>query len=357
MARLKVAVIGCGGRGRAQATGFAASPDAEIVACSDSFEEAATSFAEQFNVPQRYTDHQRMLAEVQPDIVCVATWTQLHLPMIRDAIDAGAKGVFAEKPMADNWADSQTIHRLAEAAGVPLAFCHQRRFLAQFEKAKELIEAGAIGTVTRLEGHCPNMIDWGTHWFDMINFLNGDRPANSVLGQVHVEEEVRTIFGVPVDNQGLAVVTFENDVQGLMITGFTPLGFKVYGEEGWMEVRLGKEEMWRIRYQHADAAGWQYPEITKYEENDYATTLAARDFVRCVKEGRESRLASRFALATTELVFAVYESARSRRRIDLPLRIADNPLRTMLEEGVIGPGDWRAPDLGEARRQPRPKTA
>ena len=35
MATFKAGVIGCGGRGRAHAQGYQASPDVKIVACSD----------------------------------------------------------------------------------------------------------------------------------------------------------------------------------------------------------------------------------------------------------------------------------------------------------------------------------
>ena len=40
MALFKAGIIGCGGRGRGHAEGYQASPDVEIVACADPFEEA-----------------------------------------------------------------------------------------------------------------------------------------------------------------------------------------------------------------------------------------------------------------------------------------------------------------------------
>jgi hypothetical protein len=42
-------------------------------------------------------------------------------------------------------------------------------------------------------------------------------------------------------------------------------------------------------------------------------------------------------LQATELIFASWESARRRGRVDLPLEIEDNPLEDMVEAGQLGP--------------------
>ena len=61
MATFKAGVIGCGGRGRAHAQGYQASPDVEIVACSDPAEGARNNFSKQFDVPRTYEDYNEML--------------------------------------------------------------------------------------------------------------------------------------------------------------------------------------------------------------------------------------------------------------------------------------------------------
>jgi hypothetical protein len=53
---------------------------------------------------------------------------------------------------------------------------------------------------------------------------------------------------------------------------------------------------------------------------------AIESAVKALREGGESPLCAANALRTTELIFAGYESARKRARIDLPLTIKDNPL-------------------------------
>ncbi|MCE2395395.1 Gfo/Idh/MocA family oxidoreductase [Candidatus Poribacteria bacterium] len=69
MALFKAGVIGCGGRGRGHAEGYQASPDVEIVACADPFEEARENFAEQFGVARTYEDYREMLDKESLDFV------------------------------------------------------------------------------------------------------------------------------------------------------------------------------------------------------------------------------------------------------------------------------------------------
>src|SRR5579871_602656 len=212
MPPLKAAIIGCGERGHEHAKGYAISPDTQIVAAVDPKPEARRSLHEKFGVPNVYADHQAMFAEHRPDIVSICTWPGLHAEQVMDTARAdGVRAIHCEKPMAPTWGESRRMHRACQEAGVQLTFCHQRRFGAHFEKARALVQEGAIGQMTRLEGYCPNLFDWGTHWFDMFFFYNGETPAEWVLGQIDTSE-VHRVFGVPVETGGLAHVRFANGV-------------------------------------------------------------------------------------------------------------------------------------------------
>ena len=50
-------------------------------------------------------------------------------------------------------------------------------------KPKEIAKSDAIGDLYRLEGSCPDLFDWGTHWFDMFFFYNDDEPAEWAMGR------------------------------------------------------------------------------------------------------------------------------------------------------------------------------
>lgn len=337
MAKWKVGIIGCGGRGRAHARGYKASPDVELVACADPVTENAQKLADEFGVPRIYADHHQMLQKEKPDIVSVCVWTALHLPLIRDAVQAGVRAIHAEKPMAPTWSESKEIYRLVTEANVLTTFCHQRRFAPHYVKAVELIHEGAIGEVFRFEGRCPNLFDWGTHWFDMLFYFNDDEPAEWVLGQIDAEGPPRTAFAIPVENMGVSVIQYKNGRMGLLLTGMSRGAgedLRILGTEGVIEILAHRSPP--LRMLRSSGSGWELPDLSPVTPKGDDTVLSVLDLIECLKTGREPKLSVHKALRATELIFATYESSRSRKRIDLPLQTEDNALLTMLDQGVIG---------------------
>jgi len=336
MATYKVGIIGCGGRGCSHAAGYAASEDAELVACADSAKEKAEALAKNLHIPKVYSNYQEMLGQEHLDIVSVCVWTPLHTEIILAAVKAGVKAIHAEKPMAPTWGEAKLQHQTCQDNKVMLMFCHQRRFSAPFVKAKQLVNDGTIGQLYRLEGFCPNLIDWGTHWFDMMLFYNNDTPIEWVMGQIHCEKE-DSAFDVPVENQGLSYFKFKNDVYGLLVTGQETGGRaanRLIGSEGIIELNVpdGPD----LRFMHKGSTEWEVPSLEEVVPPGGDTALAELDLIDCLKTGQEPELSSRKALQATELIFATYESSRRRARIDLPLDIEDSPFISMLEAGMVG---------------------
>jgi predicted dehydrogenase len=190
----QVGIIGCGRpRGAEGATGYAmsrshargylASADAKIVALADISLENARAFQADLAGDRLYQDYHEMLAKEQLDIVSISTWPHLHAEMGIAAAQAGVKAIHCEKPMAVTYGDAVRMVKVCQEHGVQLTFNHQRRFGPPFRKAKELLKAGAIGQLIRLEASCDNMYDWGTHWFDMLFFYNDECPAEWVIGR------------------------------------------------------------------------------------------------------------------------------------------------------------------------------
>lgn len=330
----KAGIIGCGGRGRSHARGYEASPDVDIVACSDPVEDARTAFAEQFNVPKTYENYQEMLDNESLDFVSVCTWIALHKDMVIAAANSGIKAIHCEKPMAPTWGDAKALYQACVDNDVVITFCHQRRFGAQFIKAKRLANEGAIGELRRLEAACPNLLDWGTHWFDMFFFYNNDEPIDWVIGQIDVAEE-KTVFGTQVETSGISWLRWKNGVEGLLATGGTGLsGFanRLIGTKGIIDVGGGGMPIRILR----EGAEWEQPELSGLAPERDATTLSVLDLVHCIKTGREPELSGRKALQATELIFATYESSRRRAKIHLPLTTDDSALLTMVANGEIG---------------------
>ncbi len=361
MATYRVAIIGTGrprqqegatgfGMSHYHAKGYLASGRCEIVALADIRPENAEAFRAEHNLPQAqvFTDYRQMLAEVRPDVVSICTWPHLHAEMTIAAAEAGVRAVHCEKPMAPTWGEARRMHQACVERGVQLTFNHQRRFEAPYVTARRLLREGAIGRVLQLQAACPNLFDWGTHWFDMFFYYNDETPAEWVLGQLDSRTE-RSVFGVPLEDQGISYAGFQNGVRGLLITGDSIPGpegrarnalgaaQRMIGTEGILEVgALGPGT--RVRLANASAAGFRdVPLDDAPNSTEGAIAAGIADLLSCLESGAEPQLSSFKALRATELIFATYESSRRRARIDLPLQIEDSPFLTMLEQDLVGP--------------------
>jgi len=318
--------------------GFEATGRVELVAIADIREDNARYFLERHDSDARfYTDYHEMLVQENLDIVSICTWPHLHAEMAIAAAEAKVKGILCEKPMALTWGDAKRMKAAADANGVLLTLDHQRRFLEPFQTARRLADEGVIGDLMRLEAMCGDLSDWGTHWLDMLFFFNGDRPAVWVIGQLDSRKE-RRVFGALTENQAISHFKFDNDVRGLLITGFeADIGCanRLIGMEGVIEIHWDSPFL-RVR---GKGDSQMRAIATKEGLHDHiAWDRAAADLVRALDEtGHRPLLSVDNAIRSTEITFATYESSRRRGRIDLPLQPEDSALLAMLADGSLGP--------------------
>ncbi|HEY0738503.1 MAG TPA: Gfo/Idh/MocA family oxidoreductase [Herpetosiphonaceae bacterium] len=337
MAQFRVGIIGCGrpwktpgasgfGMSNFHAAGYAASPDTTITALADINLDNARAFQAAHGGEQIYADYQEMLAREQLDIVSICTWPHHHAPMVIAAAEAGVKAIHCEKPMAPSYAEALRMVTVCEAHGTQLTFNHQRRFSHPFQAARDLLRSGAIGQLERLEGTCDNLFDWGTHWFDIFGFYNDESAVDWVIGQVDWRGGA-TIFGVPVEGQGVSLFRYANGVQGLLLTGLgveRRLTNRLVGSSGMIDVILGAATI-RIRGQ-GDSAWRDVPVAAETAENlGEIVGKGVLDLIDTLKTGREPELSARRALRATELIFATYESSRRGGRVELPLEALASP--------------------------------
>jgi UDP-N-acetylglucosamine 3-dehydrogenase len=337
MAQFRVGIIGCGrpwkspgasgfGMANFHAHGYTISADATIVALADINLENARAFQATHGGERIYTDYREMLAREQLDIVSICTWPHHHAPMVIAAAEAGVKAIHCEKPMAPSYAEALRMVDTCQAQGTQLTFDHQRRFGAHFRMARDILRSGTIGQLQRLEGTCPNLFDWGTHWFDIFSFYNDEAAARWVIGQVDWRDG-ETIFGISVEGQGISLFSYENGVQGLLITGHGTghkLSNRLVGSDGVIEVILGTAS---IRVRGKGDADWRDVQAAQ-EAHEQLSEVVGRgvlDLIDALKTGREPELSGHRALRATELIFATYESSRRGGRVELPLEPLESP--------------------------------
>ena len=145
---LKVAVIGTGmiaNAGHIPAW-KALKSEVEVIGLANPGEQAARDTAKRFDIQQVYTDPQKMLDELKPDIVSICSPNVSHKQWTLAALAAGAH-VLCEKPVATRYRDAVEMFDSAHRLGRMLYVAQTSRFRNQNRAVKELVTAGRVGEV------------------------------------------------------------------------------------------------------------------------------------------------------------------------------------------------------------------
>ena len=142
---LQGALIGCGFFGRIQLEAWRRIPAARIVAACDLDPAKAAEGAADFGL-QAYSDPARMLDELRPDFVDIATRPFTHLELVRLAVERGIP-VLLQKPLAETWSDARRIVDLASGAGLRWMVNENWRWQRWYREIGALLAAGRIGDV------------------------------------------------------------------------------------------------------------------------------------------------------------------------------------------------------------------
>jgi UDP-N-acetylglucosamine 3-dehydrogenase len=113
----RAAILGCGGRGRAHAAGYAAARNVRLVAVADPVAENARALAAEHEATA-YADYRALLESERPEVVSVCTWPHLHRKMVQAAIAAGARAIHCQKPMAPTWGDARADATVLSVLGL-----------------------------------------------------------------------------------------------------------------------------------------------------------------------------------------------------------------------------------------------
>ena len=145
--RIRVGLIGCGGRGRYVANFIRQAPDVEFVACADVFLPNAER-AREWAGPNAtaYQDFRKLLERKDVDAVQVATPDHWHAAATVLACQAG-KDVYVEKPIAHNIREGRKMVDAARRYDRIVQAGMQQRSAPHYQEVQRLVQSGAIGKV------------------------------------------------------------------------------------------------------------------------------------------------------------------------------------------------------------------
>jgi len=146
--RVRIGIIGTGGRARGLMTLLQKISGAQITAICDVYEPRLLQAAE-IAGPQarKIADYRRVLDDREIDAVLIGTPDHWHRRMTLDAVAAG-KDVYVEKPVSHTIDEGVELVRAVEASTQVVQTGTQQRSWEHFRIGKEMIEAGKLGQIT-----------------------------------------------------------------------------------------------------------------------------------------------------------------------------------------------------------------
>jgi 1,5-anhydro-D-fructose reductase (1,5-anhydro-D-mannitol-forming) len=186
-----------------------------------------------------WTTLDEALSDPAVHAVYVATPVFLHAPQTIQSLRAG-KHVLCEKPMAMNEAEARSMLRTAEESGRTFGVAYYRRTYPKVQRAKQLLDAGAIGQPVLAELTCHGwfgenesqrswlidpakagggpLFDVASHRIDALNYLFGQpqRVTGHLSNAVHhyaVEDNATVMIDYAGGVRGIVDVRWHSTVK------------------------------------------------------------------------------------------------------------------------------------------------
>jgi len=151
-----IALIGCGGMGRGDASSAARFGDILAVCDVDEkhVEVAAQQFAKDGRTPGKFRDFRRVMERDDIQVIVQATPDHWHT-LVNLAAAQAKKDVYAEKPLTHSIDEGLRLVKAVRRSGIVLQTGTQQRSSQKFRLACELVRNGRIGKLQRVRVFVP----------------------------------------------------------------------------------------------------------------------------------------------------------------------------------------------------------
>lgn len=353
MSKIKVAVIGCGNiANAAHIPAYMKNEEVEIKYFCDLIPERAERCVEKYGCGKAVVDYHDFLNDPELDAVSVCTHNDFHSIITIDFLKAG-KHVMCEKPAARILSEALEMQKVAHETGKILNIGVVNRFNTYVMKIRELIENGELGEVyhvyasfrkhrsipgiggdftTKAKSGGGALIDWGVHFIDLILYCCGDPKPLNASGEAFcklgkdIKNYVCTNMWAADSCDMNGTYDVDDSVVGIIRTEGPVVSFN----GAWAQ-NVGMDEMFidfmgdkaGIRLQYcSDFQIWSVKngmltetKVAAKETDMYENEI--NDFIRCIKTGDKNQQYIDYAVETSKIMQAIYDSSDSHSEIKI----------------------------------------
>lgn len=357
MEKVKVGIIGCGGiANNKHMPALKALDFVEMVAFCDIDEEKAAKAAAEYGTADAkvYTDYNELLNDKSITVVHVLTPNKSHSVISVAAMKAD-KHVMCEKPMAKTAEEAREMVKVAKETKKILTIGYQNRYRSDSQYLKKSCARGDLGDIYMAKAHAIRrravptwgvflneeeqgggpLIDIGTHALDMTLWMMDNYKVKSVKGNIYKKLSDQTETGnawgdwnrdeFTVEDSAFGFITMEDGATVFLEASWalntldigeaktTLCGTKA-GADMRDGLRINTTDFGKLvtTKPSLDAGGVDF-----YDgEADTPSVIEARIFYNAILKGTELTVKPEEALVVTEILEAIYESARTGKTIE-----------------------------------------
>ncbi len=311
---------------------------------------------------QGYSDYRLMLREVQPDIVAICPrHVDQHRDMILAAVNAGAKGIYVEKPFVQTLNQLDEVVKACRKSGVKLAVAHRNRYHPVLQTIDGLVSDGKIGRLLEIRGRgkgdgrggAEDLWVLGSHVLNLMAYFGGTPETCSATlyrGGRRVVKEDRVVGGEGLGwlagDELHATYRFAKGVTGYFDsiakdgTENQGFGLSLIGSQGRVQIWCDDSPLARFipgnPFQASNsnkealpistAGVGQIEPIHGLHKKIYQHLVPVLDLLDSIRGDREPICGLEDAGMTVEMISGVFESHRLGRTVRFPLVQRDHPL-------------------------------
>jgi predicted dehydrogenase len=334
-------------------------PEVKIIAIADDNKMRGEEVAKKYGIKNFYQNYIELLKRDDIDFVFIHSENYKHAEQVIAAAEYG-KDIFCEKPIATTLKDAKRMLDAIRKNKVRFTVGFCSRYMPEAEYAKKIIDENVIGNILvarsliGLSGPkeigCPDyMVEWitdpikagggafideGSHAIDLLRWYLGD------IKSVGASITTLSSRSLKVDDNGIAWLNFKNGAIGEVYSSWTlrlDIGMRniveLYGDEGTLIAELTSPSPMVKVYTEKNTfkfKGWVNPYIMpevisphfylNWPSGVIHYRREVRDIIKCYLEEKPFRVTEYDGLASLEAVLAAYESARTGKEIELPLK-------------------------------------
>lgn len=326
MEKVRVGLIGCGGRSGSHQNSFLQMPDVEVVAVADPIEERRLATAKKFGCTRIYRDHTELYDNESRDtldavVICIEPTA--HTDTETRAIDKGIPFI-VEKPMTMDLAQAEEIARRVEETGLITAVGFQDRYLDLIEMVRDelpkhraggLVYGAWIGGIPGVwwwqkKSTCGGqLLEQNIHLLDGLRWLYGEPlSVYATASRGIVQPGVHASAEYDTDDHSTVVLRFPNNVTATLVSGCystsvrPSCGFHITLDDMVIDYHLRN-----------NLTFFTATETRDVKRGVDATLLFDRAFIDAVKTGDPSSIRSPYSdgIKSLRLAMAANESMES----------------------------------------------